>query len=234
MEKKSKSIIGNEISSWPLMYLSGSTLPLGAFSWSKGLETLCAEAEITDSQSLSRHLKICLTQGVGRLDLPILSQAFLAAVGQDAGKFWELDNLSLALRDTFEDRLEETEGGRAVARILENLLLIPDWLDGDLNYGQVCGFALLAAALGLGEESVQAVNEAWAMSFVQNQTAAAARCLPLGQGELQRILVALGPVVQAVSVAAVLIEQQDIGSNLLALSIFKARHERQRVRLFRS
>ncbi|MDR1050092.1 MAG: urease accessory protein UreF [Deltaproteobacteria bacterium] len=239
-----------------LLWLASPALPVGGFAWSRGLEAACQAGLVTGSPDLELFLRGSLEHGLGRLDLPVLARVMLLENdgndgdgdggdgGGDAGendfgrRVRELDDLSLACRDTSEFLAEEAEGGKAVWRLVLELGLRPAALgDGSFVPGLTVGFGLLARGLGFGPGDVVPVVSGFASAWLQNQTQAAARLVRVGQYELQRLAARLLPVVARVSRGAAGgagAGDDEIGSNLPMLSILSARHQDSPEKLFRS
>jgi urease accessory protein len=231
------------------MYLSSPALPIGGFAWSRGLEAAVHSGTLQTLEDLFDFLALGLTHSLGRLDLPLLGLALQAAASYDYGALSELNDLSLAARESLEFALEETEGGKAAKRLALSLGLWPEGMDPDFAPGLTVGQALLAVALGLGPADALPVLECFAFAWLQNQIAAAARTMKLGQSQLQGLLLALGPTVSEVALQAAdlglgrtdparpslaEIAQAAIGPGLPGLAILSAHHESQAGRLFRS
>ncbi|MDR1297209.1 MAG: hypothetical protein LBO05_07525 [Deltaproteobacteria bacterium] len=240
-----------------LLWLASPALPAGGFAWSRGLEAACQAGLVTGSPDLELFLRSSLEHGLGRLDLPVLARVMLLENdgndgddgdegndGDDAGendferRVRELDDLSLAGRDTSEFLAEEVEGGKAVWRLVLELGLRPAAPgDGSFVPGLTVGFGLLARGLGFGPGDVVPVVSGFASAWLQNQTQAAARLVRVGQYELQRLAARLLPVVARVSRGAAGgagSGDDEIGSNLPMLSILSARHQDSPEKLFRS
>jgi urease accessory protein len=216
------------------MRLSGPSLPLGSFAWSRGLEAAVSRGLCPGPGGLGAHLSGVLRHSLGPSDLPLLAASVRAAASGDADLFSELVDLSLAVRDGRESRLEEEEGGRAVARLMADLRIRPDFLPGDFSFGLVPGFAALALGLGLTGGDAGLILLAFVSSWLQNQLAAAARLMRIGQGALQAIHSELVPEAALVCRRALRLPPHMLGAGLVGLSILSSRHQDDPGRLFRS
>jgi urease accessory protein len=136
------------------------------------------------------------------------------------------------MRGTRELRAEETDQGRALARVLASLGLdeATSWV-GDAKATTVCLFALAAARFDI---PVDAAALGYTFSRVEAQVGAAARLVPLGQTASQRVLAAatvgIGPAVER----GFALGDEEIGFGAVAQSIASSHHERLYSRLFRS
>jgi len=87
--------------------------PIGAFSYSHGLEAAVAGDAVCNSTSLQGWIAAVVAQGSGRMDADILCEAYRAAQN---GHFAALDAANrrgLAFRATAELALESTQQGEA-------------------------------------------------------------------------------------------------------------------------
>jgi len=87
--------------------------PIGAFSYSHGLEAAFAGAAVSDPASLRGWIAAIVGQGSGRMDADILCEAYRAA---EDGQFAALDAANrrgLAFRATAELALEAAQQGEA-------------------------------------------------------------------------------------------------------------------------
>jgi urease accessory protein len=95
-----------------LAWLSPS-FPVGAFSYSHGLEAAAAAGMVHDRASLEGWIAAIVGQGSGRIDADILCQAYRAArAGDDAG-IDAANRRGLAFRATAELALEAGQQGEA-------------------------------------------------------------------------------------------------------------------------
>lgn len=217
----------------PLLYLASPALPTGAFAWSQGLAPACADGLVHDAASLRSWLKTVLHFGMERLDIPVFLRCFQAAEERDAPAFLRWNDVLFAGRESAELWQEEEQTGKALCRLLREQQLWPKWLGGG-TCGYVAAFALAAARLGCPSQAGQEAACAYVWSWLENQTAAACRCLPLGQSMVQRVLLDLMPDVPESVKRAARTGDADIGSSLPGLAIASSRHERQYSRIFRS
>ncbi|MDR1856271.1 MAG: hypothetical protein LBR22_03825 [Desulfovibrio sp.] len=188
---------------------------------------------MTDAASLAAWLETVLRHGLGRLDLPALLRCVAAASARDADALRHWDRIVLAGRESAELWEEEVRMGRALCRLLREQGRMPDWMGGK-DCGYVAGFALGAIALGVGPDRAVATGCAYGWSWLENQVAAATRCLGIGQRAAQGVLLSLAPVVEEVVLAAMDLDDEDVGASLPGLTMASIGHESQYSRLFRS
>ena len=89
------------------------TFPIGAFSYSHGLETAAESGKVQDRQSLQGWIAAVLAHGAGRIDADILRDAHRAALAADIDALDAANRRGIAFRATAEMALETTAQGEA-------------------------------------------------------------------------------------------------------------------------
>jgi urease accessory protein len=95
-----------------LAWLSPS-FPVGAFSYSHGLEAATANGQVCDRANLETWIAAIITQGSGRMDADILRDAYRAALADDSGALATANRRGVAYRATAELALEASQQGAA-------------------------------------------------------------------------------------------------------------------------
>ena len=95
-----------------LAWLSPS-YPIGAFSYSHGLETAIEEGFVNDPPSLNVWLHDVIEEGAGRNDGLLLRAAYEAGTDGDDAALATAADLAAAFQPTSELALESTAQGRA-------------------------------------------------------------------------------------------------------------------------
>ncbi|MBR0691820.1 urease accessory protein UreF [Bradyrhizobium lablabi] len=218
-----------------LMTWLSPSFPVGAFSYSSGIEWAVEAGDITDAASLRGWLAAMLADGSGFCDGIFLAQTHQAAAARDAARLKELAELAAAFVPSRERQLETTTQGRAFIDIacsawnvagLETLIAS---CDGPIVYPVAVG--LVAAAHGIPPEPVL---HAFFHAVVSNWISAGARLIPLGQTDSQRVLADLEPLVTETARRAGAASLEDLGSATFRADLATLRHETQYTRLFRS
>ncbi len=214
-----------------LAWLSPS-FPVGAFSYSHGLEWAVEQSDVEERQSLTAWIGQILEQGAGRQDAILLSEAWRCVRGDDAEGFQDVAELAAALTPSKERSLETLAQGRAFALAAETCWPSERVFDlevRDLAYPVAVGAT--AARHGL---PLTATLVAYLHGFAANLVSAGVRLIPLGQSDGQRTIAALEPIIFAVADEAETSGLDDLGGCTLLADIASMRHETQYTRLFRT
>ncbi|KRQ93489.1 urease accessory protein UreF [Bradyrhizobium valentinum] len=218
-----------------LMTWLSPSFPVGAFSYSSGIEWAVEGGDITDAASLRDWLAAMLSEGSGFCDAVFLAQAYRAAAAQDDAALREIAELAAAFVPSRERQLETATQGRAFIDIVRSA-----WAcDGLDNMVAACGGGTVyPVAVGV-VSAAHAVPLAPAMhaflhAVVSNWISAGARLVPLGQTDSQRILAGLEADVAATTGRALTSSLDDLGSATFRADLASLRHETQYTRLFRS
>jgi len=210
--------------------------PIGAFSYSHGVETAVEEGFIKDRASLVAWLESVLLQGTGAVDGALFAAAWRAAASEDWPAFDAVAERAAAWRGTMEMALESRQQGGSFLSITRtawphaSLAAAHERLGGELALPVVV--ALAAAAHGIALEQALA---GYLHAFTANLISAALRTVPLGQTDGQLALAALERAVNAAAQAAMIVTSLDeVGTATPLLDWCSLRHETQYTRLFRS
>jgi urease accessory protein len=128
--------------------------PIGAFSYSHGLEATAAGGAVCDAASFLGWIAAILAQGGGRIDADILVEAYRAA---EDGKFAALNAANrrgLAFRATAELALEAAQQGEAflnTCRAAWPEPFIADWSSGAVCHSAVFGAVAARAGIALDD-----------------------------------------------------------------------------------
>ena len=96
-----------------LMAWLSPAFPVGAFSYSSGIEWAVEAQDIVDAASLQRWLAVVVTEGGGFCDAAQFAQAHRAVATDDDALLGEVAELAAALSPSKERHLETTSQGRA-------------------------------------------------------------------------------------------------------------------------
>jgi urease accessory protein len=218
-----------------LMTWLSPAYPIGAFSYSSGIEWAIEAGDITDAETLRRWLTVMLKRGGGFCDAVFLVHAHRAIAQKNNTTLGEVAELAAAFAPSKERFLETTAQGQAflvTAReawpcaALDRLLKI--W-DGPVALPIAVGVA--CAGHGV---PVAPATHAYLQAFMANLISAGVRLIPLGQTEGQRLIAALEPDIAATAQRALGAQLDDAGTSAFRADLASMRHETQYTRLFRS
>jgi len=218
-----------------LMTWLSPAFPVGAFSYSSGIEWAVEAGDILDAASLRDWLASMLAEGSGFCDGLLLAHAHRAAASGDARALRDVAELAAALVPSRERQLETTAQGRAFVDIAraawdcDGLAPMIAACEGPIVYPVAVG--VVSAAHGI---PLRATMHAFLHALVSNWISAGARLVPLGQTDSQRVLALLEPVVAATARRALAASLDDLGSATFRADLAGLRHETQYTRLFRS
>ena len=218
-----------------LAWLSPS-YPIGAFSYSHGIETAVEEGLVKDRPTLVTWLESVLARGTGAVDGALFAMAWRAAAAQDWHAFDAVAERAAAWRGTSEMALESRQQGGSflsmtrVAWPHPALDTIHQRLAGEISLPVAVALAAAAHAIAL-----ERALEAYLQAFVANLISAAVRSVPLGQSDGQIALASLeGAVLNAAANAVAVTSLDEVGACTPLLDWCSMRHETQYTRLFRS
>jgi urease accessory protein len=218
-----------------LMTWLSPSFPVGAFSYSSGIEWAVEAGDVVDAASLRVWLAAMLADGPGFCDGVFLAQAHRAASSGDQASLREIAELAAAFAPSRERHLETSTQGRAFIEIArsawncDGLDLLISSCDGIIVYPVAVGIVSAAHAIPLAP-----AIHGFFHALVSNWISAGARLVPLGQTDSQRVLAALEPVVMATAARALKASLDDLGSATFRADLASLRHETQYTRLFRS
>ncbi|MFO1039675.1 MAG: urease accessory protein UreF [Geminicoccaceae bacterium] len=218
-----------------LAWMSPS-FPIGAFSYSHGLEYAVEAGLVASGRDLTEWTGAVLKYGAGRNDGILLSEAWRAARADEADRLDHVTELAAAAAPTRELALETLAQGRAFADTV-----IAAWGDCPLlrglrqsvHEGPAYPVAVGAAAAECRIDLSLALH-GYLHAFAANIISAGLRAIPLGQTDGQRALSSLQPVVDAVAGEVLEAELDDLGGATWMVEWCSMRHESQYTRLFRS
>lgn len=221
-----------------LLQLASPSLPIGAFSYSQGLETAIDRGCVHDALSAGVWIHAALNEVVAPFDAPLQWRLLLAFAERDEAAVACWSERWLASRDTAELRAETIQMGYSLRQLIlalvedlpgtdPRILLLLDAAELSLPTAYACAATMLrvaphAALLGA------------LFSWVENQVLVCVKTVPLGQTAGQKTLLGLAPAVEAVALRAQLLPDYALSSWTPGLSLLSMQHEVQYSRLYRS
>lgn len=214
------------------MQLSSSSLPVGSFTWSQGLEWAVEAGWVTNAEAFKRWQIQQMEQSFFCVDLPLFIRLFLACEQQDLAMAKHWTAYLLACRETRELREEERNRGAAFTRLIKSWEpnCPTEWLPLFMQ-SQLCGMAWLGVRWGI---SVRELALSLGYSWIESAVMAGVKLVPFGQQAAQQLILRLCDRYAADMDSALATPDDAIGSATPLAAIASARHETQYSRLFRS
>ena len=218
-----------------LLQLASPALPVGAYSYSQGLESAAEAGIVHDAASAQNWIGDVLELSVASMEAPLLLrlQSSWEAKDYAAVEYWNL--LFLASRESAELRAETVQMGYSLTRLLIEL-----GEEDSTKFAQLQSFeepafpTAYACAAAQWHIEPSAVLVAYLWSWIENQVMAAIKAVPLGQTAGQKILLALGARLDDIAQAAAARNDNELGNFAPGLAMLSSRHETQYSRIFRS
>ena len=201
-----------------LLQLASPTLPVGAYSYSQGLESAIDAGYVRDAGTAQHWIGDVLELSVARMEAQVL-RAQINDPTQERNDFF------VATRETAELRAETLQMGQALAKLLHDMN-VPVTVE---EPAYPTAFALAVRHWKI--EPHEAVV-AYLWSWLENQVMAAIKAVPLGQTAGQKMLLSLGERLDAL--ADLQLAEAAWSNFTPGLAYLSAQHETQYSRLFRS
>jgi urease accessory protein len=218
-----------------LMSWLSPAYPVGAFSYSSGIEWAVETGDIGDAATLRRWIELMLSAGAGMSDGIFFCHAHRAVTCADDAALVEVAELAAAFVPTRERFHETTAIGRAFLEVTQMAWPCPAFVRlQQLWRGPVAYPIAVATACAGHAVPLDPALHAFLTAVSTNWISAGIRLIPLGHTDGQRILKALEPTVMATAKHALATRLEDVGSAVFRADIASARHETQYTRLFRS
>lgn len=228
-----------------LTFLSPA-FPVGAFTYSHGLEQVIDEGGVANAAELQAWLEAVLKYGAGHSDAILVKEAMCATKRGDEVTVRSLIDLGLALQPSKERHLETSAqgtafidavqkawhppGGSKAANLFQSLM--------DTSSSDEHRLWPYPVAVGVAAAAWNLPNTATGIGFLQafcaNVISVAVRAVPLGQSDGQRVLAAIEPLVSNVAERTQTLGLDDLGTCTFLADIASMKHETQYTRLFRS
>jgi urease accessory protein len=218
-----------------LLQLSSPALPVGAYSYSQGLEAAVEAGTIRDAATAQVWIADMLQFSVARLEAPLWRLMHAAWAAGDQVGLASLNDHFLCTRETAELRAETVQMGYSLHRLLlemqdceaQALQALGDL--GEISFPAAFTFAVVQWQI---PERDALTGYLW--SWLENQVMAALKAVPLGQTDGQRLMQSLARDIVIISESEALPSLDELSNYAQGLAIASSRHETQYSRLFRS
>ena len=215
-----------------LLHLASPALPVGAYSYSQGLEYAVEAQWVRDEASALDWIAGLLSHTLAHLDVPVAARLYDAWQRDDVKTVLYWSQFLLANREARELQDEDRNMGLSLARLLNDLGIADAaaWCKAD----SVSFLTLFTLAARRWNIALPDALHGYLWSWAENQVLSAVKLIPLGQTAGQRLLTQLIPrIAQAVGTGMALADDE-IGFSAPGLAVAGALHETQYSRLFRS
>jgi urease accessory protein len=218
-----------------LLQLASPALPIGAYSYSQGLEWVVGSGSVRDAATAQCWIGDLLDHVMSRGEAAVTWRLLQAALASDWPSCVRWNAWFRAARETAELAAETEQTGHSLLRLVADLNLLDtaalEAAPAMIPITLPAAFALASRAFGL---SADAALTAYVWTWLENQVLCAVKSIPLGQVAGQTLLLALGERIPAAVATARAIADDEITSFAPGLALASSLHETQYTRLFRS
>ena len=217
-----------------LLQLASPSLPIGAYTYSQGLEAAIEAGAVHDESSARAWITEALGV-VADFEAPVLWRLLKGFEARDRAAVTYWTECFVAARDTAEFRAETIQMGYSLSKLVGELKVADDALlkimASQPEIPLPTAFAFAAEALDVSHE---AALLGLLFSMVENQMLVCVKSIPLGQVSGQRLLLSLHPVIEVAARQAQALEDDELSNWAPGLSLLSMQHEVQYSRIYRS
>ncbi len=225
-----------------LLQLVSPALPVGAFSYSEGLEVQQQHGALASRAAVQHWLEAELARGAVAIEtaalaeLTALIEQLRSGVAAAAAALLELDGWLLAQREAAEVRAQQRQMGQSLLQLLAELegplLSGPSAAAIDLRaLSWPAAFAWAGVCARLASPQLE---QAYLYGWTANQISAAVRLVPLGPTDAQRLQWQLAPLLSARGEALAAADPTTLWSAGVGAGLAQLQHAELYSRLFRS
>jgi urease accessory protein len=211
-----------------LMTWLSPAFPVGAFSYSHGLEQAVHDHIVVTRHDLAGWIADLIKRGSWWNDAVLLAEAWRASARGDIGRLRDAAELGEAMAVSAERHLETMDQGRSFVKAARAWDEAPGQ-DLEMPYPVAVG-----AVAARANVAIEGACTGYLQACAGNLISAGLRLIPLGQTEGTLIMAALENIIVATADKAARSSLSDLGSSTFAVDIASMRHETMNVRLFRS
>ena len=218
-----------------LLQLASPSLPIGAYSYSQGLEAAIENGLVKNESSAREWIVDALHHVVARFEAPVLWRLLQAFGNRDAAAVAASTERFIAARDTAEFRAETIQMGYSLTKLVAELHIsdqaLLKILQDQPEVPLPTAWAYAAVALGVPH---QAALLGMMFSWAENQVLVCVNSVPLGQVSGQRLLLSLRSELETAAQHAQQLADDELSNWSPGLSLLSMQHEVQYSRLYRS
>ncbi len=216
-----------------LLQLASPALPVGAYSYSEGLETLVDNGVINNQENLWYWIEQELRYGAIRLEVAVMLRSHQNFCEGDIEALKAWNAWLSAARETEELRQQSWQMGHSLLKLLVDLQ--PQLQSVASAVGSPCNYAVV---FGIAAAHWQIDSHAAILGYLHSWSAnlisAGVKLIPLGQTAGQRLLLGLRDLLIEVTEEVLTLEDDDLNSCGWGLALASMAHQTQYTRLFRS
>jgi len=218
-----------------LLQLASPALPVGAYSYSQGLEWAIECRDVSNAATAQRWIEDHLALVFARFEAPVYAACHAAWLRDDFAELMRLNGEFLASRESSEPRAETVQVGFSYAAWCREVLALQGAQRAALAaIDRICAPVAASLAAAASGVAVRDGLTGYVFGFTENQVMVLAKALPMGQIAAQKLLFALGAAVTACVDTALALDEADWSSAAPWLAVAQMQHETQYSRLFRS
>jgi urease accessory protein len=218
-----------------LLQLASPSLPIGAYSYSQGLEATIENGSVKNEAQARVWIVEHLQHVVAHFEAPVLWRLLHAFAARDGEAVSLWTERFIASRDTAEFRAETIQMGYSLGKLIADLKIVDDDLLALLQSQPEIPLptALACAAVSL-QVPAESVILGMLFSWTENQVLVCVKSVPLGQMAGQRLLLSLRPEIETAAKLAQELQDDELSNWAPGLSLLSMQHEVQYSRLYRS
>lgn len=218
----------------PLLAWTSPSYPVGAFTYSHGLETAVDDGRIKTGEDVAAYVEAVLARGGGWVDAVLFAHCWRAA--DTPAAFDDLVELAAAFRASSETMLEAVQQGRSFLQVTQRAWPHPALAGFARRWGDrpVAHCAVLALACAAHGVPLASALHAYLHATAANLVSAGVRLVPLGQTDGQVAMAQLARTLPAIAERALATPLDDLGTAAPLLELASLHHETLYTRLFRS
>ena len=218
-----------------LLQLASPMLPVGAYSYSQGLEWVIEQRIVHDRDSARTWIIDVLQHNVARFEAPILLRLYQAWADNNLAQVAHWNEVFCTTREAAELRSETEQMGYSMRRLMVEMGGFDEDKLAQLVTLEPLSFpAAFSCAALCWAVPVEAMVSAYLWSWTENQVSVAMKAIPIGQVAGQQILADIALRLPQLGHAAMTLEEDDISNYGPMFAIACSRHETLYSRLFRS
>jgi len=218
-----------------LLQLASPSLPVGAYSYSQGLESAIENGTVKDEATAHAWIMQMLDEIITQFEAPLFCRLLHAFAQKDyeSAEYWS--NVFIASRDSAEFRAEIIQMGYSLSKLIIELKICDEesqkFIASQIDIPFLTAYAAAAVAFDIEPE---AALLSMLFSWAENQVLVCVKSVPLGQVSGQRLLLSLQNAIASSAQQAKEFADDELCNWAPGLSILSMQHEVQYSRLYRS